>query len=285
MGGGGYGMGMGGGYGMQRYGMQNGGMQGNLNNLNNQNGIVGQGQQQGQQGQNPQGQQMTRAQIVLSGAQEVTQAFVSLVEVSIQFAILAMSAWCTYSQVQQVNQVPGASGPNPMGESLMAKAATVAAPAVAKKSSGWFSKATRRQLLTLTISVTIYAAVTKLLSKLNKALTPQSGAEHHIVHRATQHLSTAVEKAGSQEHSTPRDEDLLADHKEAISSCVTGEVLCTTLYDYEARGADELSFQQSDHLIIHEQSGEWWTASHASSPEKQGLVPSNYLQFVNKNKI
>eukprot|EP01059_Diplonema_ambulator_P009323 TRINITY_DN19172_c0_g1_i1.p1 TRINITY_DN19172_c0_g1~~TRINITY_DN19172_c0_g1_i1.p1 ORF type:complete len:310 (+),score=38.09 TRINITY_DN19172_c0_g1_i1:36-932(+) len=290
--GGGYGMGtyggMGGGYGMNRFGMGGGYGMNNSANINNNNNVQGAGGAN-QQGQG-QGQQLTRAQIVLSGAQEITQAFVSLVEVSIQFAILAVSAWCTYSQVQQVNQVPGAA--NPFGDALApAISRTVASSPTtahtAKKSASWLSKATRRQLLTVTISVSLYFAVTKLLGKLNKALTPDDRSDAMVSHAAAQHATNYIadRSVESQPREDTQDIDELADTTLQTVVGEPGDSLYTTLYAYEGKKSDELSFAQNDHLLIHEQSGDWWLASHVGKPEQQGLVPSNYLQSLNKSKL
>lgn len=55
------------------------------------------------------------------------------------------------------------------------------------------------------------------------------------------------------------------------------EDVFVALYDYDARTADDLSFQKGDKLkILNNSDGDWWQAELVSS-KKVGYIPSNYV--------
>ncbi|KAJ9467091.1 hypothetical protein DIPPA_00517 [Diplonema papillatum] len=270
------GMGTGGMGGYNRFGMNSNPM-GNMNNggiANNANG--GQVANANSNFSQP----ISRAQIILSAGQEITQAFVSLVEVSIQFAILALSAMCTYAQVQQV-------GTGPAGESLFSNlfgsqtATTVSSgtPAASAKaaqgSSSWLSKNTRRQVLTVMLAVGIYYGASKLLSRLSKLVSPAPARQ-----------STRQIPRRDQKWEMSDEEDSLVDRSDSHrEDSYVGDSYAVALYPYTAHNDDELSFNQNDKLKVHDHSGAWWHVSCVDNPGLSGLVPSNRLQFINKNKI
>ncbi|KHJ93495.1 SH3 domain protein [Oesophagostomum dentatum] len=50
-----------------------------------------------------------------------------------------------------------------------------------------------------------------------------------------------------------------------------------TLYDYEARTIDDLSFKKDEILeILNDTQGDWWFARHKVTG-KTGYIPSNYV--------
>ena len=56
-----------------------------------------------------------------------------------------------------------------------------------------------------------------------------------------------------------------------------GVLTYISLYDYEARTAEDLSFRKGDRLqIINNQDGDWWQARSLASG-REGYIPSNYV--------
>lgn len=61
---------------------------------------------------------------------------------------------------------------------------------------------------------------------------------------------------------------------EAASSSVK---IFVSLYDYDARTAEDLSFKKGEHLeILNDTQGDWWYARSRLS-KKEGYIPSNYV--------
>jgi len=58
------------------------------------------------------------------------------------------------------------------------------------------------------------------------------------------------------------------------------------LYDYEARGPQELSFSRGDffHVIGRENDPEWYEACNPSQPGARGLVPVNHFQALGRTE-
>ena len=228
--------GMGGGMGMNRMNMMNNNANTLQNPLQGQNPAApGAAPAPGQPAANP----ITRAQIILSGAQEITQAFVSLVEVTIQFAILALSAMCTYSQVQQVGQEggpPGMEGGSAMPMSMpwgAAKATTAGAAATPAVESAWLSKSSRRQLLTIAISVSLYFGLSRIVSRIKKSLTP-------AVQVRSSHVA-GVEREGATHSAYSAVRDFCEADEDALAP---GESFGVAMFAYEAENDDELSLNE-----------------------------------------
>lgn len=50
-----------------------------------------------------------------------------------------------------------------------------------------------------------------------------------------------------------------------------------SLYDYDARTAEDLSFKKGEHLeILNDTQGDWWYA-RSRTTKKEGYIPSNYV--------
>lgn len=50
-----------------------------------------------------------------------------------------------------------------------------------------------------------------------------------------------------------------------------------TLYDYEKRSDDDMSFKQGEHLeILDDSHTDWWRARSLNT-QREGYVPSNYV--------
>eukprot|EP01063_Lacrimia_lanifica_P034436 TRINITY_DN6370_c0_g1_i1.p1 TRINITY_DN6370_c0_g1~~TRINITY_DN6370_c0_g1_i1.p1 ORF type:complete len:269 (+),score=89.61 TRINITY_DN6370_c0_g1_i1:3-809(+) len=213
----------------------------------------------------------SKAQILLSGAQEITQAFVNLVEVTIQGMVLGLSAWMTYAQVQQVGQMPGMNmlegGPQRAAGAQPGAPQPHAAAAAAGKGAGsagsWVSRGTRRQLLSFALSMALYYAITRLFSRLSRALSRPS----------------APQPIGLLPDSDDESVDLEAVYNAA------GDCHAVALHPYAAEHEDELSFNMNDKFLVHDRDGPWWTASLVGASETRGLIPSNLVQLAGKNKI
>lgn len=53
--------------------------------------------------------------------------------------------------------------------------------------------------------------------------------------------------------------------------------LFIALYDYDARTAEDLSFQKGESIqVINNQDGDWWQARSLATGQ-QGYIPSNYV--------
>jgi len=50
------------------------------------------------------------------------------------------------------------------------------------------------------------------------------------------------------------------------------------MYDYEAQDADEVGFQENDHIINCEVIDEGWVVGTVQRTGEKGMIPSNYIE-------
>eukprot|EP00755_Sulcionema_specki_P006804 Sspe_Gene.36476::Locus_17623_Transcript_1_1_Confidence_1.000_Length_1301::g.36476::m.36476 len=72
---------------------------------------------------------------------------------------------------------------------------------------------------------------------------------------------------------------------ELTNTLPSTDCIAVALFPYTASRDDEITFDQNDRLVVHSQVGKWWRASLVSRPDAVGYIPSNFVEFINKNKI